>query len=139
MLFTVPSTGGLLRKIGPHIYLSFIISQSSGHIVSPPFPFSRMWEVSMNGQYPSPPPPPTPSPQSPKAKREFSSFCSNKTKNRCTRTVYQCCAWIRDILVRIRGSVPLTYGSGSCSFRQGTFKFFCPIFKVKKNNEVTKH
>jgi hypothetical protein len=64
--------------------------------------------------------------------------------------------WIRDILVRIRirRSVPPTYGSGSCFFRQGLRRcqqkiyLFCSllfegtftsVFKKKSQKEVTKN
>jgi hypothetical protein len=49
---------------------------------------------------------------------------------RCSRPYLGPVLWIPDILVRIRirGSVPLTYGSGSCSFRQGPSSFFAYYF-----------
>jgi hypothetical protein len=60
--------------------------------------------------------------------------------------------WINEILVRIRirGSIPLTNGSGSCSFRQLPSRCSQKIFflyflylhhfsKIKSHKEVTKH
>ncbi len=59
--------------------------------------------------------------------------------------------WIRDILVQIRicGSVTLTYGFGSCSFRQWLskwqqkdelekYEFFSKFFKDKKTQRIHK-
>jgi hypothetical protein len=50
-------------------------------------------------------------------------------------TLYKTVLWIRDILVRIRGSVALTYGSGSCSpINLLLTSFFKEVTKHKKSS-----
>jgi hypothetical protein len=44
-----------------------------------------------------------------------------KAKNKYPTFVFYPVLWIRDVLIRIRGSVPVTYGSGSCFFVSSLF------------------
>ncbi len=80
ILLTVPSIGGLLRKL-PNTFTCLLeYTHFLGISCLPPSHLAKCGKLARTANIlPLPPPP-----QSQKAKREFSFFCSNKPKNRCT-------------------------------------------------------